>query len=339
MKALRPFAQLTPRGQARRLRRTALTALQHYNLDVRRLRLVTNHLNTIFRVDTHDGQTYLLRISHPTWRTPNDMRLELAWLQALARDTDIGAPVPQPTRARDLMVAVIAGVPEIRRAAVFTWLPGRDLVHYLSEANGYKLGVLAARLHAHAATFQPPPDLPRRRMDSIYARGEPDALFGPDTSGEIFTLESRLIFARMQDRVQAAFADLYADPTSLRVIHNDLHQENVKVWRGRLRPLDFEDAIWGYPVQDIAMTFGDLLFFTELSSSEYQAVRAAFQRGYTSHSPWPETYSGQIDTFIAGRQLWRANWVARFEQPYAQGFNTWLAARFQAFLDTGVLLK
>ena len=336
----RPFAQLTPRGQAGRLRRMALTALQHYDLDVRGIRLVANHLNTIFRVDTHDGQPYILRISHPTWRTAEDMRLELLWLQALARDTDIGAPAPQPTRAGELMVtSAAAGVPEPRRCAVFTWLPGRDLVHDLSEANGYKLGVLAARLHAHAASFQPPPDFSRRRMDDIFARGEPDALFGPGGPGTIFTPESRAIFARTQDRVLAAFADLYADPAGLRVIHNDLHQENVKVWRGRLRPLDFEDAIWGYPVQDIAMTFGDLLFFTEFSISEYQAVRAAFQQGYTSHSPWPETAPGQIDAFLAGRQIWRANWVARFEQPYAQGFNTWLAERFQGFLDTGVLLK
>jgi Ser/Thr protein kinase RdoA (MazF antagonist) len=336
----RSFAQLTPRGQAGRLRRLVLAALRHYALDVRRLRLIANHLNTIFRVDTHDGPSYTLRISHPTWRTADDMRLELSWLQALARDTAIGAPVPQPTRAGELMVTIsAAGVPEARRCAMFTWLPGREMVHDLSEANGYKLGVLAAQLHAHAATFQPPPDLPRRRMDDIFARGEPDALFGPGGPGTIFTLESRAVFARMHERVQVAFADLYADPSGLRVIHNDLHQENVKLWRGRLRPLDFEDAIWGYPVQDIAMTFGDLLFFTDLDNTAYQAMRAAFQRGYTSVSPWPEAYPGQIDTFNAGRQLWRANWVARFEAPHAQRFNTWLAERLATFLDTGVLLK
>jgi Ser/Thr protein kinase RdoA (MazF antagonist) len=334
-----PFAQLTPRAQDLRLRRVALLALQQYDLDVWRIRLLTKHLNTIFRVDTHDRHTYVLRISHPTWRTADDMRLELCWLQALARDTDIGAPAPQATRTGELMVdGFVDEVSEPRRCAVFTWLPGRDLVHDLSEENGYKLGVLAARLHAHAASFRPSAGS-TRRMAGIYARGEPDALFGPDAPGEIFTPASREILTRTRARVQAAFADLYADPTGLRVIHNDLHQENVKVCWGRLRPLDFEDAIWGYPVQDIAMTFSDLLFHTQLTNAAYQAVRVAFQQGYTSHTPWPETMPGQIDTFSAGRQLWRANWVARFETPHAQRFNTWLAERFEAFLDTGVLLK
>jgi len=47
----------------------------------------------------------------------------------------------------------------------------------------------------------------------------------------------------------------------------------------------------------------------------------------------------RIDTFMASRQLWRANYVVRFERPHVSAFTTWMAARLQAFLDTGILLK
>ena len=172
-------------------------------------------------------------------------------------------------------------------------------------------------------------------MAGIYARGEPDVLFEPDSPAPL-PPDSRPVFERVRDRVEAAFAGLYADPRGRRVIHNDLHQENVKVARGRLRPLDFEDVIWGYPIQDIAMTFADLLVYTGLSPAEYWALRAAFERGYRSQAPWPATAPAEIDTFIAGRQLWRANWVARFEPAHAGRFTTRLAGRFAGFLDSGV---
>ena len=40
----------------------------------------------------------------------------------------------------------------------------------------------------------------------------------------------------------------------MRILHNDLHQWNVRIYRGRLSPIDFEDLMWGWPVQDIATT-------------------------------------------------------------------------------------
>src|SRR5689334_9873792 len=88
---MEPFDALSLRGQGRRLRPLAANVLAHYDLAVTQIRLIANHLNTIFRVDTADGPSYVLRISHPTWRTPADQALEIAWLRALAAETDIGA--------------------------------------------------------------------------------------------------------------------------------------------------------------------------------------------------------------------------------------------------------
>ncbi|HMA36077.1 MAG TPA: phosphotransferase [Chloroflexia bacterium] len=336
---MRPFSELSPRGQAGRWRQMALAALRYYDLDVRRVRLIAHQLNVVFRVETAEPQTYGLRISHPTWRTVEDLELEVSWLRALSAETDLGTPRPYANRAGDYITMVtVVGIPEPGRCVLMSWIPGTDLIKHLSEANLYKLGILAARLHIHAAGFVPPPGMSQRQMDGIYARGEPDALFATE-SAALFSPASRAVFARVREHVQEAFAALYADPRGRRVIHNDLHQENVKVFQGRLRPLDFEDAIWGYPVQDIAMTFADLLVYTELRPDEYQASRRAFERGYCTLAPWPENTPGQIDTFIAGRQIWRANFVARFETPHAYLFNDRLAARFQSFLDTGVLGK
>jgi Ser/Thr protein kinase RdoA (MazF antagonist) len=69
---------------------------------------------------------------------------------------------------------------------------------------------------------------------------------------------TRDILCKTDQKVREAFAHLYKTPLDIQVIHNDLHHDNVKICHNCLMPFDFEDAIWGYPVQDIALSLQDL---------------------------------------------------------------------------------
>ena len=44
---------------------------------------------------------------------------------------------------------------------------------------------------------------------------------------------------------------------SRHLIHADLQPANVIIHRGRLRPIDFYEVIWGYAVQDVALSLFD----------------------------------------------------------------------------------
>jgi Ser/Thr protein kinase RdoA (MazF antagonist) len=334
---MRAFERLTKQGKARRLRRLAMTALDGYELEVANVRLIGVHTNILFRVGTVGGEKYVIRICQPGWRTATDLRSEVMWLQDLSCNTDIGAPVPQFTRNGEPFVEVsVAGVPEPRRCVVTSWIPGASLEDQLTEENLYKMGALFARLHAHSADFSPPPGFTRRKMDRVLARGEADTLFGP-ACNDAFTPRSRDILERTSERVDHAFEQLYADPTHMRVIHNDLWHGNIKAHRGVLRPLDFEDTIWGYPVQDIAMALHDLM--VDVASERYEPLQRAFHQGYESLCPWPEHRAGQIDTFRAGRMLWIANYVACFERQHLRRHVDGLATVFERFLDTDMIRK
>jgi Ser/Thr protein kinase RdoA (MazF antagonist) len=220
---------------------------------------------------------------------------------------------------------------------VMTWLPGVLLQgDRLTEANLSRMGELFARLHAHAATFEPPEGFTRRRMDTLYARGEEDALFGA-ACADAFTPRTRDLLERTRARVDDAFRRLYADPAGLRVIHNDLHHGNIKLYRGRLFPFDFEDTVWGYLVQDLAMALQDLML--DVAPAAFEPLQTALRRGYERYSPWPETEEGQIDTLRAGRLLWVANYVARYEGEHLQGFLHRLAGMLERYLDTGRVRK
>jgi Ser/Thr protein kinase RdoA (MazF antagonist) len=334
---IKNFDDLTERGKARRLRAVALAALDHYDLEVDRVALLAMETNALFRVRTAEGRSYVIRLATPGWRTDEDLRAQVAWLGALARDTDVGAPVPVLPAGGDAFVGVsTAGVPGPTRCMVLSWVPGTPLGQRLSAANLAKMGALFARLHAHGLAFDPPAGFTTRRMSSYLARGEKRVLFSAEAE-DAFTPESRRVFDAVRARVDAAFAGRYADPQGLRVIHNDLWHDNIKVHRGRLRPLDFEDTIWGYPVQDIAMAFLDLL--TDVTPEAYETYTAAFRRGYAALAPWPERYPGEIDDFGAGRVLWIANYVSRYQREHLGGYLTRTTPFLRRFLDTGRLRK
>jgi len=151
---MKPFDQLTSRGKARRLRKLAINALNQCEFEVADIRLVGVRVNTVFRVRTAGGSSYIIRICKPGWRTIADLSSEIAWLRALSCDTDIGVPEPQPTRNGDFIVRACAeGVPEARHCVVLSWIPGTLLGARLTETNLYKMGVLFARLlmHSHRA--------------------------------------------------------------------------------------------------------------------------------------------------------------------------------------------
>jgi hypothetical protein len=102
---MNPYYTLIVSGRARRLRTLAFSALAHYDLDVARLRLVTNDMNGIFRLDTHDRNKYILRVTAPEGAHRfDDVAAEMDWLAALARDTMLSVPRPVPARDGALVV-------------------------------------------------------------------------------------------------------------------------------------------------------------------------------------------------------------------------------------------
>lgn len=337
---MRPFETLTPRGQARRLRRVALAALEQFDLEVTRVALLAHATNMLFRVRTEGGSSYVLRVCAPEWRDDVDLQSEAMWLAALARESDIGAPVPIPARTAGPLgpYVVVADAKGVRplRCVLMSWIPGTPLGRLLSEGNLVKMGELFARMHAHGAAFVPPLGFTTRRLGSFLARGEPNVLFSDPCMAEIAP-EDREVLLRTRERVDAAHATLYAQPDGLRVIHSDLWHDNIKVDRGRLRPLDFEDTVWGYPVQDIAPALQDLM--VDVAPDRYEPYVAAFRAGYEALAPWPERYEGEIDVYRAGRVLWVCNYVARFEREYLASHTARMATLLRQFLETGQLRK
>ena len=334
---MRPFGALSDVGRLRRLRPLALAALRQYDLARPTLTFHAFATNVLYRVTTASGGRFVLRLAVPGWRTLEDHLAEADWLDALARDTAIGAPrvVPATSGAKVLPLTA-PGVPGTWNALLMTWLPGRLLGHHMTPTNLARLGALFAELHHHGASWTPPAGFTRRRFEHWLSRGEENLVSAREGVAPAAVAALPVAWRTSLDRtdrlVEAAYAA--ADRRDLRVIHCDLWHDNVKLHRGALHPFDFEDTVWGFRAHDIAMAMLDLLEATD--EARYATLLRAFRQGYEAHAAWPDD---ALEPFQLGRLLWTLNWVARHEpRAFADAVERHVAV-FEHYRRTGRVVR
>lgn len=300
-----PFEDLTYRGQLRRLRQLALTALASYDLGDFTLRPIQHRENATFLVRA-GGCRYVLRVSRPGCKTQSAIRSELEWTDAIARDTDLVVRAPVVNREGQLLtVASTPGVPEPRVCALFRWVKGRFVSqHDLTGRHLVMVGRLVGRLHCHAEGFVPPPGFTRIRWDA-------GGLLGGVYCGTIAHAKAILDPARkaIVDRAESitrrAMERLGEGPSVFGLIHGDLHQMNYVFLKGEARALDFDDCGWGYYLGDMGATLGPLV-----SRKDFASLRAAFLHGYRGVRPLDAGHERTLTSFLIADRLKIAVWMA-----------------------------
>ena len=205
------------------------------------------------------------------------------------------------------MVTVSGGATEPDRLATLeAWMPGGLLGRRLTTGNARQFGSLFAAMHVHGRRWQPSAQLsPLRVFDGTLSRGEPDVW--AETARAVGSSERDVeVIREAAELTRLAYAAF--DQADRHIIHCDLHLDNVKLWRGRLCPFDFEDTVVGHRSHDIAMAMLDL--FDDVGPAAYPTMLDAFRTGYTAVEPWPDA---DILPFQIGRRIWILNWIARHQ--------------------------
>ena len=94
------------------------------------------------------------------------------------------------------------------------------------------------------------------------------------------------------------------------LIHGDLTARNVLVWRGRLRPLDFQDLMGGFDAQDLGITLADLR-----RHQIDESLVAGIARGYGRLRAWPIGGPDEESTLAAIRSLSLLNFALCMDRP------------------------
>ncbi|HMS54690.1 MAG TPA: phosphotransferase [Fimbriimonadaceae bacterium] len=277
------YADLPKAAQLRALRSIAKRALPEFNLDEANVSLAYHGYNTTFRVSTSSGD-FALRINVGSKRTEHDIAGEVAWIEALARETDL--PVPTPQRTTEGKHFAQVNCQELGRTfhcVLYRWLPGRHLSRRIGVESSEKVGKLLTDLHDHAASFQFPPCTSRPILENVL-----DSL--------PWRLPNEPFWTDALDEAQAAMDTLRNQPRI--ICHFDVHLGNVKLHKGEISVFDFDDSLMAWPILDIAQSM-----FYMRSKINAESVEAAMWKGIGRPLESYGLTRAQFEALVVGRAL------------------------------------
>jgi len=263
----------------------------------------------MFKVVSTSGEKFVLRFYTDVDSSLVENRMEMFWLNALHRDTDLR--VVEPVARRDgglITLASLPGTSTEQRCALYRWIPGRQLVEQVSPEYYYQLGRMMAELHTHTESLRLPADIQPKRWDKVFYYPDEVPVYHQPEFRPLFPPERITLLDRVIERCNGLLAALYQRNQPPILIHGDLQYYNVHVYRKQLYLLDFEDMVLGYPVQDVAIT---LYYGTD--RPDYANLASAYQEGYTSLRPWVVESKGQLEGLWAARLANFINYVLVIE--------------------------
>lgn len=293
------------------MRELARSALSRWGLENAELTLLAVRENAVFRV-TGDNHRYALRVHRPGYHSNGALESELRWLEALSQ-ANIEVPAVVPTRKGELFA--LASAPAMPRPAqidLLEWVEGRQLGAVQAEAGNdlqwvrrtwRKLGELVARVHNHAARWQPPAGFVRHAWDETGLAGA-QPVWGRFWELPSLRREQRTLLIRARDRIYLELAALPKTAASYSLIHADLVPENVLVDGEHLRLIDFDDAGFGWHLFDLVTAL-----YSIAAEPYFDQAQEALIAGYRSGRSLDDSQLELLPLFFLVRNLTDVAWM------------------------------
>jgi Ser/Thr protein kinase RdoA (MazF antagonist) len=331
-----PASPTSPSGQ----RRAAAAALRGFGLGAVALTALRGlSRRAVFRVETEPGggaTRYVLRGYPPDVADATPIRSVLTWQEALVRDAGLGVPDPRRAPDGDLLVVTGAdGEPGAgaRYWSLVRWLDGRPLNRPYGEARLERVGAFVARLHQHAARWEPPAGFRLDGADAgdaalAWVRGGGSALAPwaalPAHERALVPVPDRERLVRLEQRLRALLTGAPAGRDAVGIVHGDLHPLNL-LFRGRdVGAIDFDGTAVDFFANDLAVALGEGAAGSPLRAA-FAAKRDALLRGYASVRPPPP--AELLEALLTLKRLRSLPQLARWTGHARAGIAHWARAQ------------
>lgn len=270
--------------------------LARYCLKAAQVSVLQNVGDLVLKVEVA-GQLYSLRV-FAVGGDETRLELELAWLSALARDTQLNIPLPLLNSDGSLISRWTPPQGTGARACVLSrWVEGERASRQMSIPLAKQLGHLTAPLHGHARQH------PKLWRSYTGQRWDAERFYGPESwwvqkapqdLGEQYPSLAPAVSA-----LKAALTRLGEAPEHFGLIHADLHFGNLISGPLGLGVIDFAEAAPGYLAFDLALTAGELMDYPD-GELYVQAFHAAYRQTAEPHiGPLAEVKVFKVATGLA----------------------------------------
>jgi Ser/Thr protein kinase RdoA (MazF antagonist) len=280
------------------------------------IRLLNISENATFALcDVKSKRDWVLRVHRIGYSSAEEIRSELAWIEALRRAAVIDTATPVFGSNGDCVQTLEPGAGRRPRHAVaFERLPGKE-PDAGSEAPRWfeRLGELTAKMHGHAKVWSLPPGFRRKRWDLAAMVGD-EGYWGPWRAALGLDRPGRLAIEQALSLIGQRLERFGSGPARFGLVHADLRLANLLVDGAALSIIDFDDCGFSWFMYDFA---------TSVSFIEHEAIVPELLRawlvGYTKTAPLLPEEKAEIPTFVILRRILLTAWLASHaDVPFAR---------------------
>lgn len=296
------LAQLTAAAEA---------SMSQWSLEGSTLDLIKFRENAVYKLTSPEGERFALRIHRPGYHDYAALLSELQWMSALS-DFGIETPTVIKTNSGELMTKVV--IPETGEDVyvdLFGWVDGTSLgadegVVVNAEENRsmyYTIGEIAAQLHNQSSTWALPEGFKRHAWDLDGLVGE-TPFWGRFWELELLTAEQQVLLVEARAKAAEILQSVDKNSDNYSLIHADFDPHNIMIEGDKIRPIDFDDAGFGWHMFEIATA----LYFMQ-TEPHYEVIKDAIIEGYRSKRDLSDDQLELLDLFLALRGFTYLGWI------------------------------
>ncbi|NHN89524.1 phosphotransferase enzyme family protein [Acetobacter conturbans] len=257
--------------------------------------------NAVYRIDTPQGEIFILRLHRPYYRSVSDIRSEITFIERLRKDDVLHTPAILTTQAGDTLSCTGNGERE-QHAVLFAYQAGRMPPEDRLPEEFHELGRISAQLHDYTSTHAELNNLQRPVWDVDIAIGE-QAMWGCWRHTCNMTQKQTALLDAADRKVRTEL-EHYGQP--LRrwgLLHGDMRLTNILRNGDETFIIDFDDCGFGWHMYELACA----CTFMECCEG-IEAITTSWLRGYQQLRPLSNADIRIVPTLLMLRRLLMVGW-------------------------------
>lgn len=271
-----------------------------YGVDRKALIFIRDFENFVYEF-AHNGEKYIMRLTHSSHRTSKMIEAEAHWIQYLYEN---GARVSRVINSsRNRLVETVEAVNSSFFVTVFEKAPGGEVDRKNPEEWNDKLfetwGQVVGKFHNLSKSYVP------EEGSALRPQWFEDELI---VNADKYLAPLGQVFIEKQKELMEAMHVLKGDRNSFGLIHTDVHDGNFFINGDEMTVFDFDDCNYNWYMNDAAIVLFYILFReVNLKIEERRKIAENFMncfwRGYNKENKLEPKWIEQIPLFLKFREM------------------------------------
>lgn len=285
----------------------AKQALKNYPINIKSIETLQEETNRLYRIIDDQDKKYLLKVFQEESTSLNDNLAEHYLIDIITTKTEIRTPMVIKNFAGETVTKIpYKNQRGYKRAALYSYLSGKPVFGKETIAYFETMGEIIAKMHLATEGLSFPEYVNPKKMDSIFYFENEKPIYDKKKYKKYITKEMTDILGELIPYINLKLKAFYTKGKP-QLIHGDLNPWHIKRKGEQFVIYDFEEALYAYPVHDIAVF---LYYYKYNEKWKFNDVKKALFKGYESVKPLPKNVTNKnIELLMMSRRINFFNYI------------------------------